>query len=158
MVKKHLRYTAEARLQMVELHRSARKFNKLYRGFGCSSWAIRYWVKQADRDSGRGDGGLSTAVRVMCHSVLLPRRPGVYFEEWDETPLGSWCGKRFRPEQVEARNDWQTIPVGRNQEFHEVKSPLILQPSTAALTDGLDVIHRVLMQWAERCNVTQSAP
>ena len=31
--------------------------------FGCTSWSIRQWVKQADRNTGRGDGGLSTAER-----------------------------------------------------------------------------------------------
>jgi iron complex transport system substrate-binding protein len=34
--------------------------------------------------------------------------------------------------------------------LHEIKSPLILQPGPAALTDGLDAIHRVLRQWSTR--------
>jgi iron complex transport system substrate-binding protein len=38
----------------------------------------------------------------------------------------------------------------RDAELHEIKSPLILQPGPAALTDGLDAIHRVVRQWAER--------
>jgi len=48
---------------MVELHRAGRSFTELAREFGCTSWSIRQWVKQADRDAGRGDGGLSTAER-----------------------------------------------------------------------------------------------
>jgi transposase len=48
---------------MVELHRSGRSFNELAEQFGCTSWSIRMWVKQADRDRGRGDGGLTTAER-----------------------------------------------------------------------------------------------
>ena len=63
MVKKQPSYTPEFRRQMVELHRSGRKFNELSKEFGCSSWAIRYWVKRADRGSGRGDGGLTSAER-----------------------------------------------------------------------------------------------
>jgi iron complex transport system substrate-binding protein len=62
--------------------------------------------------------------------------------------LGSWCGKRFRPNQVAARADWDAVPAVRNGELHEIKSPLILQPGPAALTDGLDAIHRVLRQWS----------
>ena len=31
--------------------------------FGCSHWSIKTWVKQAERDGGRGDGGLTTAER-----------------------------------------------------------------------------------------------
>jgi iron complex transport system substrate-binding protein len=64
--------------------------------------------------------------------------------------LGSWCGKRFRPNRVAARAGWDTVPAVRDGELHEIKSPLILQPGPAALTDGLDAIHRVLRQWATR--------
>src|SRR5271170_1223181 len=62
--------------------------------------------------------------------------------------LGSWCGKRFRPNQVAARAGWEAVPAVRDGELHEIKSPLILQPGPAALTDGLDAIHRVLRQWS----------
>jgi len=64
--------------------------------------------------------------------------------------LGSWCGKRFRPNQVASRRGWEALPAVRDGELHEIKSPLILQPGPAALTDGLDAIHQVLWQWSER--------
>jgi len=48
---------------MVDLHRAGRGYDELAREFGCTSWSIRQWVKQADRDVGRGDGGLTTAER-----------------------------------------------------------------------------------------------
>jgi iron complex transport system substrate-binding protein len=64
--------------------------------------------------------------------------------------LGSWCGKRFRPERVAARLGWHAVPAVRDGELHEIKSPLILQPGPAALTDGLDAIHQVLRQWSTR--------
>jgi iron complex transport system substrate-binding protein len=137
---------------------------------------------------------------VRAASARLPRRPRVYFEEWDEPPitcirwvseligiaggdeifperaacalgrdriledpqevvrrapdiiLGSWCGKKFRPQKVAARRGWDTIPAVRDGELHEVKSPLILQPGPAALTDGLDALHRVVAAWAMRTN------
>jgi len=62
--------------------------------------------------------------------------------------LGSWCGKRFRPNQVAGRTGWDAVPAVRDGELHEIKSPLILQPGPAALTDGLDAIHRVFRQWS----------
>ena len=128
----------------------------------------------------------------------LPRRPKVYFEEWDEpiitgirwvaeiigiaggddcfpelareplakqrilpngdevvrrAPdiiLGSWCGKRFRPEKVVERPGWDMIPAVRHGDLHEIKSPIILQPGPAALFDGLDEIHRIIAEWALR--------
>ena len=62
--------------------------------------------------------------------------------------LGSWCGKRFRPEQVAARAGWQEIPAVRDGELHEIKSPEILQPGPAALTDGVAAMHRIFSRWA----------
>jgi iron complex transport system substrate-binding protein len=64
--------------------------------------------------------------------------------------LGSWCGKKFRPEQVAARQGWQAIPAVRDGELHEIKSPLILQPGPAALTAGLDALSQCILSWAGR--------
>ena len=68
--------------------------------------------------------------------------------------IGSWCGKKFRPERVAARDGWSAIPAVREGQLHEVKSPLILQPGPAALTDGLDALHRIVSQWSRK----QAAP
>ena len=62
--------------------------------------------------------------------------------------IGSWCGKKFRPERVRSRVGWADIPAVREGELHEVKSPLILQPGPAALTDGLDALHAIIARWA----------
>ena len=63
MRKKRPHYAPEFRRQMVELHRAGHGFDALAKQYQCTSWSIRQWVKQADRDTGRGDGGLSTAER-----------------------------------------------------------------------------------------------
>jgi transposase len=57
------RYTREFRQQMVELHRAGRSIPALSGEFGPTPWTIALWVKQADRDAGRGDGGLTTSER-----------------------------------------------------------------------------------------------
>ena len=57
------RYPPEFRRQLVELHRAGRKISDLSREFGVSHWAISRWVKQAARDAGQGDGGLTTTER-----------------------------------------------------------------------------------------------
>jgi iron complex transport system substrate-binding protein len=64
--------------------------------------------------------------------------------------VGSWCGKKFRPERVAARPGWASVPAVRDGELHEVKSPLILQPGPAALTDGLQALRRIVQAWATR--------
>ena len=57
------RYPREFRRQMVELHRAGRTLSDLSQQFGPTPWAISRWVKQADRDEDRGDGGLTTTER-----------------------------------------------------------------------------------------------
>lgn len=64
--------------------------------------------------------------------------------------IGSWCGKRFRPEQVCARPQWQDIPAVRNGHVYEIKSCDILQPGPAALTDGVKQLQTIVQCWAAR--------
>jgi iron complex transport system substrate-binding protein len=135
---------------------------------------------------------------IEREAAALPRRPKVYFEEWDEPiitgirwvaelvriaggddvfpelsaeplakarilasgdpvvarapdiVLGSWCGKKFRPEKVAARPGWGAIPAVRDGELHEIKSPLILQPGPAALTDGVRRIAGIIREWSQK--------
>jgi iron complex transport system substrate-binding protein len=54
--------------------------------------------------------------------------------------LASWCGKKVVPDRIRKRPGWNEIPAVRNDRIVEIKSPLILQPGPAALTDGLDAI------------------
>jgi iron complex transport system substrate-binding protein len=61
--------------------------------------------------------------------------------------LGSWCGKRFRPEKVAARDGWDAIPAVRHGDLYEIKSPIILQPGPAALFDGLEAMHGIFAEW-----------
>jgi transposase len=63
MSKKQPKYTAEFRRQMIELHRVGRGFEALAQEYGVTSWTLRSWVKQAARDSGASDGGLTTVER-----------------------------------------------------------------------------------------------
>ncbi|MCZ8079306.1 MAG: cobalamin-binding protein [Rhodobacteraceae bacterium] len=70
--------------------------------------------------------------RILLPDQVIPRAPDVI--------LASWCGKKVVPARIAARPGWDTIPAIRNNRIHEIKSPLILQPGPAALTDGLDAI------------------
>jgi transposase len=63
MANKQNRYAPEFRRQMVELVRTGRSPAELSREFGPTAWTIALWVKQAARDTGKGDGGLTTAER-----------------------------------------------------------------------------------------------
>ncbi len=129
--------------------------------------------------------------RIKVRAALMPRRPKVYFEEWDEPMIsgiawvselieaaggsdifadraagksakerivtaqdviarapdiivGSWCGKKFRPEKVIKRPGFDRVPAVQRGALHEIKSPLILQPGPAALTDGLAALATIV--------------
>jgi iron complex transport system substrate-binding protein len=62
--------------------------------------------------------------------------------------LASWCGKKFRPERLAARDGWGEIPALRSGFVREIKSAIILQPGPAALTDGVRAIQEVVLEWA----------
>jgi len=72
--------------------------------------------------------------------------------------LGSWCGKKFRPETVAARDGWADVPAVRNGQLFEIKSPDILQPGPAALTDGVAQIHKLVLAWMDADLVGALAP
>ena len=72
--------------------------------------------------------------------------------------IGSWCGKKFAPQQVAARPGWQTVPAVRDRELYEVKSALILQPGPAALTDGVAELAAIIRGWAARRAAASAAP
>ena len=67
--------------------------------------------------------------------------------------LGSWCGKKFRPEKVAARPGWDVIPAVRDGQLFEIKSSLILQPGPAALGDGLDELVAIVRNWHKTAGV-----
>lgn len=82
----------------------------------------------------------NAAGRIVRSQDVLKEQPDVI--------LGSWCGKKFRPERVAARAGWQDVPAVKDGELHEIKSSEILQPGPAALTDGVRRIHERLAAWA----------
>lgn len=134
--------------------------------------------------------------RARAAAERFPRRPRVYFEEWDapmiagigwvselveiaggidcfadlarrplaserviadpaevlrrapDIVVGSWCGKRFRAEQVARRPGWSAMPAVVQGRLHEIKSALILQPGPTALTEGLARLRDIIAAWA----------
>ncbi|MEM6683671.1 MAG: cobalamin-binding protein [Pseudomonadota bacterium] len=77
--------------------------------------------------------------RILTPDQIIAAQPDII--------LASWCGKKVRPEKIIARPGWDDIPAVQNNRIIEIKSPLILQPGPAALTDGLDTIYAAL--WPE---------
>ena len=79
--------------------------------------------------------------RVVTIDEVIAREPDLI--------IGSWCGKKFRPERVVVRPGFAQTRAVQHQDLHEIKSPLILQPGPAALTDGLAELQRIIQRWAK---------
>jgi iron complex transport system substrate-binding protein len=107
------------------------------------------WVSELIGIAGGDDVFPERALCALAKDRILSDA-GEVIRRSPDIVLGSWCGKRFRPERVVARPGWDALPAVRDGELHEIKSPIILQPGPAALTDGLDAIHQVVRQWSTR--------
>jgi len=64
--------------------------------------------------------------------------------------IATWCGKKFQPAQLTARPGWDAIPAVKNQMLFEIKSPDILSPGPAAITEGLRQISDIIAQWQQQ--------
>jgi iron complex transport system substrate-binding protein len=89
--------------------------------------------------------------RIIADGAEIVRRnPDIIF--------GSWCGKKFRPENVAARAGWSEVPAVRHKQLFEIKSPHILQPGPAALTDGVRTLHQHILRWMDADLLERAAP
>ena len=159
---------------------------------------IAAMVGQAERGQQLLDAMLGQLQAMAQTAKMLPRRPRVFFEEWDvphisairwvselmqiagaddcfpelalqslgknriiadgtdivrrnpDIIVGSWCGKKFRPEKVRSRAGWDGICAVQNNQLFEIKSADILQPGPAALTDGAAQLHQIVLNWARQ--------
>ena len=110
------------------------------------------WVSEMIETAGGTDvfadraAGKSAKERIVTAAEIIARRPDII--------IGSWCGKKFRPEKVAARPGFEHIPAVRNGALYEIKSPLILQPGPATLTDGLNALQGIIERTAQKIAAT----
>lgn len=106
------------------------------------------WVSELIRIAGGEDCFPELAAQPLARQRIIAD-PQAVIDRQPDIIIGSWCGKRFRPERVQARPGWHVIPAVGRGHIHEIKSAEILQPGPAALTDGLNQLRRIIYGWAE---------
>ena len=68
-------FTPEFKAEMVELcQRGDRSIGQVARDFDLTETAVREWVRQAERDAGSGDGGLTSAERQELSALRRENR------------------------------------------------------------------------------------
>ena len=104
------------------------------------------WVSELIRIAGGEDCFPELAAQPLGKDRIIAD-PQEIVRRAPDIIIGSWCGKKFRPEKVAARAGWQDVPALRDGQIFEIKSADILQPGPAALTDGVEQLHRIVMDW-----------
>ena len=104
------------------------------------------WVAELVRISGGDDIFPERAAEPLAKQRIL-EDPDEVIRRAPDIIFGSWCGKKFQPGKVAARPGWDIIPAVRHGDLYEIKSPMILQPGPAALTDGVREIASVIRAW-----------
>jgi iron complex transport system substrate-binding protein len=110
--------------------------------------AIR-WVSELITIAGGDDCFPELAIMPMGKDRIIADDQSIVSRAPDII-IGSWCGKKFRPEKVSQRAGWESIPAVKNNQLFEIKSAEILQPGPAALTDGVAQLHQIIQQWQSK--------
>lgn len=144
---KGLRLLASLEKNLSEVREAAKNFKRRPRVY-FEEWdepmisGIR-WVSELVEIAG-GEDVFSELSRSQAAAGRTIADPGEVVKRKPDVIIGSWCGKKFRPERVALRSGWDEIPAVREKQLHEIKSADILQPGPAALTDGVKRIHEIL--------------
>jgi len=109
--------------------------------------AIR-WVSELIHTAGGDDCFPELALQSMGKDRIIAD-PMKIVKRSPDIIIGSWCGKKFRAEKVAARTGWGDVPAVKNGQIFEIKSADILQPGPAALTDGVNQLHRIIQNWVQ---------
>jgi iron complex transport system substrate-binding protein len=81
----------------------------------------------------------NAGARMVTHEEIIAASPDIV--------IGSWCGKKFRPERLAARPGFAQVPAVQAGQLFEIKSAIILQPGPGALTLGLQAMEKIIRSW-----------
>jgi iron complex transport system substrate-binding protein len=104
------------------------------------------WVSEAIQLAGGDDVFADLAVRHDAGGRIVAD-PGEVIGRAPDIILASWCGKKFQPDSLRQRPGWEAIPAVRDGMLFEIKSPDILSPGPAAITEGLRQIGGIIADW-----------
>ena len=106
------------------------------------------WVSELIEAAGGADCYAEESRRPAARDRIIGD-PADVIRRAPDIIVGSWCGKKFRSEQVRARPGWDAVPAVRDHRLYEIKSADILSPGPSAITEGLAQLERIVMRWVQ---------
>src|SRR5258708_12489509 len=94
------------------------------------------WVSELIECAG-GEDVFSELSLSQAASGRMIADPGEVARRNPDVIIGSWCGKKFRPERVASRPGWDRISPGKQNQLHEIKSSDIPHPRPPPLPHRL---------------------
>jgi iron complex transport system substrate-binding protein len=129
----------ETRLaEIASLHRPSRKPKVYFEEWDDPLISGIGWVSELIEIAGGEDILPDLRFRQAARDRIIS--PNTVRAAAPDVIVASWCGKKVVADKIRKRPGWSEIPAVRNDRIVEIKSPLILQPGPAALTDGLDAM------------------
>ena len=107
------------------------------------------WVSELIEIAGGIDIFKNKSFEPLALNRII-KNPDNIVEKNPDIIIGSWCGKKLKKAEIILRDGWDKINAVQNDQVYEIKSPLILQPGPAALTDGLDEIVNIIVKWKNK--------
>ena len=106
------------------------------------------WVAEVIRIAGGDDVFPELSAQSLAKDRIIAD-PAEVASRSPEMILASWCGKKVQFDHIYGRPGWDQLPAIEHRLVFEIDSSIILQPGPAALTDGLDEIHRLIVESTE---------
>ncbi len=106
------------------------------------------WVSELISIAGGEDAFADLAQHHGARERIIADPAGV-IRRAPDIIIGSWCGKKFRPETLAERAGWQQIPAMKNGRVLEIKSADILSPGPSAITHGLPQLQKMIADWQQ---------
>ena len=100
------------------------------------------WVSELINIAGGEDIFYKKSLKELAKDRIISEEEVI--KENPDIIIGSWGGKKVNFDQIRNRRGWNKINAIKYDKIYEIKSPLILQPGPAALTDGLNEIVKIL--------------
>lgn len=106
------------------------------------------WAAEAIELAGGTDAFPELSVHQSARQRIIAD-PAEVVRRAPDIIIGSWCGKKFQADSLNARAGWDAIPALRNNMVFEIKSPDILSPGPSVITEGLPQICAMVARWQE---------